>query len=167
MNAHSTTQGVGAAIVRERNGKGQIKVEYPWLDSTVRSDWIPVASNMAGNGQGMCTMPEIGDEALVAFYHGHFDQPVVIGFLWNGVDQTPSQDPRERIFRSVNGHAIRFIDSTPRNGDLGCLVIEDGHGNRITLSNGKIAIHSVGVLELVGATVTINGRVVQPSPSPI
>lgn len=167
MSRTERQSGVVSAIVRERNGRGQIKVEYPWLDQSLRSDWIPVASNMGGAGRGLCTMPEIGDEALVAFQHGDFDHPVVVGFMWNGVDGTPASDPRERIFRSVNGHAIRLVDSTPGPGGLGCVVIEDAHGNRITLSNGKISITSVAVLELVAPVVTINGRVVQPIPAPI
>jgi uncharacterized protein involved in type VI secretion and phage assembly len=119
MQTQSTTQGVAAAIVRERNGRGQIKVEYPWLDSTVRSNWISVASNMAGNGQGICTMPEIGDEALVAFHHGHFDQPVVIGFMWNGVDQTASSSRTDTATASRYPTArsqftrLAFLNSTP------------------------------------------------------
>jgi hypothetical protein len=68
---------------------------------------------------------------------------------------------------SKNGHKLRFIDSTPTGGDRGALIIEDAHGNRITLSNGKIAIRSVAVLALEGPIVTINGRVVKPSPNPI
>ena len=36
-----------------------------------------------------------------------------------------------------------------------------------TLSNGKIALSSVSVLEVKAPIVTINGRVVQPTPSPI
>ena len=34
-------------------------------------------------------------------------------------------------------------------------------------SNGKIAVHSTALLEIQGAIVTINGRVVQPGPNPI
>jgi uncharacterized protein involved in type VI secretion and phage assembly len=167
MNHHKAMPGVASALVKERNGKGQIKVEYPWLDESLRSDWISMASAMAGKGRGLCVMPEIGDEVLVAFTHGHFDKPVVIGALWNGVDAPPHGDPRERIFRSVNGHAIRMIDSTPGNGDFGCLVIEDAHGNMITLSNGKISITATAVLELEAPFVTINGRSVQFVDAPI
>ena len=43
----------------------------------------------------------------------------------------------------------------------------DANGNTITLSNGKIAIHATALLEIKGAIVTINGRVVQPGPNPI
>jgi uncharacterized protein involved in type VI secretion and phage assembly len=159
--------GVAIGIVLERDGKGRVKLSYPWLDATLRSDWMPVAAGMSGGGSGVFMMPEKGDEVVVAFLHGRFESPVVVGFLWNGVDKPPSNDPRERMICSRNGHKIRFIDSTPNLGDKGALVIEDAHGNTITLSNGKISLSATAILEITAPTVTINGRVVQPSPSPI
>ena len=36
-----------------------------------------------------------------------------------------------------------------------------------TLSNGKISIEAIGVLEMKAGIVTINGRVVVPSGNPI
>ncbi len=167
MSADGRISGIALAVVRERNGKGEVKLEYPWLDQSLRSEWVAVASGMAGGGRGIFMMPELGDEVVVAFQHGHFEHPVVLGFLWNGVDRPPAEDPRERTICSKNGHRITFVDSTPGSGDAGCLIIEDAHKNRITLSNGKIALHAVALLEIVAPIVTINGRVVQPSPSPI
>ena len=159
--------GVTVAIVRERNGQGQVKLEYPWLDDTLRSDWAPVASVMAGPGRGLFFMPEIDDQVLVAFQHGRFEHPVVLGFMWNGVDRPPSDEPRERMIRSKNGHTIRFLDSTPTAGNLGALIIEDGHGNTISLSNGQIAINAVAMVRIDAPAVLINGRPVATIPSPI
>lgn len=159
--------GVAIGIIRERDGRGRVRLAYPWLDDTLLSDWMPVAAGMTGGGSGLFMMPEPGDEVVVAFLHGQFESPVVVGFLWNGVDKPPSADPRERMICSRNGHKIRFIDSTPAAGDKGALVVEDAHGNRITLSNGKIALAAMAILEITAPVVTINGRVVQPSASPI
>jgi len=47
------------------------------------------------------------------------------------------------------------------------VVIEDAWGNTITLTNGKITIQSMGVLELKAASITVNGRIVTPSSNPI
>ena len=47
------------------------------------------------------------------------------------------------------------------------VVIEDAYGNSITLSNGKITIKSVGLLEITAPIVTINGRPVTPNRNPI
>ena len=47
------------------------------------------------------------------------------------------------------------------------VVIEDAWGNKITLTNGKITIQSVGLLELKASLITVNGRVVAPNDNPI
>ncbi len=75
------------------------------------------------------------------------------------------------MIKTVNGHAIRFLDSTPANGDRGAVIIEDANGNKITLSNGKITIKSVAVLELDAPSITLKGpgyrRAVTPNNNPI
>jgi uncharacterized protein involved in type VI secretion and phage assembly len=153
--------------VDDPNGLGRIRVEFPWMGGASQSHWAPIAAGMAGGGRGMFFMPEVGDEALVAFDHGDVDQAVVLGFLWNGRDLPPSKNVHERTIRSVNGHTIRFLDSTPDGGNLGGIVIEDGHHNRIVLSNAKITIQSTAVLDLRAPTILINGRVVTPNSNPI
>ena len=49
-----------------------------------------IASAMAGNDRGVWFVPEIDDEAVVAFDRGDPSWPIVLGFLWNGVDAAPS-----------------------------------------------------------------------------
>lgn len=165
MSAGERSNGIviGTVIaVRDEEGLGRIQVSYPWM-SGPEERWIPVASAMAGGERGTYFMPEIGDEVVVAFDQGMWDHPYVIGFLWNPRQPPPSQDPRERIIRSTNGHAIRFVDSTPSGGNLGALIVEDAHGNTIVMTNGRLSINAVGALELNAiGTVTINGRLVKP-----
>jgi len=157
--------------VNDPDHQGRIKANYPWLGPNHETDWLRIATVMAGKGRGSFFMPEVNDEVLVAFEHGDARFGHVVGFLWNGQDQPPAQDVRERKIQSKNGHAIRFLDSTPAGGNLGALVIEDAHGNRITMSNAKITIKSVGVLQLEGATIVLKAsgtrRVVSPSMNPI
>lgn len=153
--------------VNDPNGLGRVRVDFPWLGESSESQWAPIAAPMAGGGRGAFFMPEVGDEALVAFDHGDVNQAIVIGFLWNGTDLPPSTDVRERMIRSVNGHTIRFLDSTPESGNMGGIVIEDAHQNRIVLSNAKITIQSAAVLELRAPSVVINGRIVSPNSNPI
>jgi uncharacterized protein involved in type VI secretion and phage assembly len=166
--------GVAIGIVTNTNDPeklNRIKVKLPWLANDYETDWLRVVWPMAGQGRGFSFLPEVDDEALLAFDHGHANVPYVIGFLHNGKDKQPNQSVPERMIRSVNGHAIRFLDSTPSQGDVGALVIEDGHGNRITLSNGKITIKSVAVLELHAPSIVLGGpgykRIVAPNNNPI
>jgi len=166
----SLVNGVVIGLVTNVNDPeklGRIKVAFPWLDASFESDWIRIARLMAGNGRGSFFMPEVDDEALLAFEHGDVRFPYVIGFLWNGEDKPPADHVRDRVLKSKNGHMIRFLDSTPAGGDKGGIVIEDAHKNRITLSNAKITIQSTGTLMLEGHNVVlkVNGvdRVVAPN----
>ena len=172
----SLTQGVVLGLVTnvdDPDGRGRVKVHFPWLDKTHESDWMRVATLMAGNGRGSFFMPEVNDEVLVAHEFGNPNYPIVIGFVWNGLDGPPAKHVRERKLASKNGHAIRFLDATPEQGDRGALVIEDGHGNTIVLSNGKITLRSVAVLHIEAPTIALQGpggawcRVITPNNNPI
>ena len=143
--------------VQDPNKQGRIKVTFPWLPDVNETDWIRIAALMAGNNRGSLLLPEVDDEVLCAFDHGDSRFPFVVGFLWNGQDMPPSQDVRVRQIRSVNGHSIQFLDSTPQNGDMGALIVQDAHGNTITLSNAKITIASVSTLELSANTIILSG----------
>jgi phage baseplate assembly protein gpV len=161
--------GVAISIVtdiKDPEGQGRVRVRFPHQPE-ILSAWAPIAAAMAGKNRGAYLMPEVGDEALVAFEQGDFDHPYIVGFLWNGVDTPPAQDFRDRKIVSLNGHFIEFIDASPNGGSKGAVVIQDAHGNRITMSNGMIHMQSTGVLLLEGATITLNGRVLTPSGNPI
>jgi uncharacterized protein involved in type VI secretion and phage assembly len=162
----STMNGVVVGLVTQVQ-PGQVKVNYPWLDEQHESDWIRISTAMSGGGRGTFLMPELQDEVLLAFDQGDPRLPYVIGFMWNGEDSPPGQDVRDRRITSRNGHTIRFLDATPSGGSVGALVIEDGHGNRIVMSNGKITIQAVSILELDAPTVTVKGRVVADGINPI
>lgn len=157
--------------VEDPMGQGRVRLQFAWLGGENETFWAPIAAAMAGDMRGAFFMPEVGDEVLVAFERGDINFPYVIGFLWNGPDRPPSKSVRERIFKSVNGHAIRFLDSTPDGGSMGAVVIEDAHGNRITLSSGKITIKSVAVIEIDAPLITLQGpgykRVITPNSNPI
>lgn len=106
--------GVVTGIVKsvdDPQGMGRIEVQFPWLSDTQRSAWAPVAVPLAGRNRGQYFMPEIEDEVLVAFEHGDFDHPFIIGFLWNGVDTPPETTNQNRVIKTPGGHTIRFEDA--------------------------------------------------------
>jgi uncharacterized protein involved in type VI secretion and phage assembly len=148
-------------------GEGRIQLTFPTLPGAAEGYWAPVAREMAGNNRGTWLMPEIGDEALVAFLEGDVNHPYIVGFLWNGVDKPPRADNKVRLIRSLNGHEIEIYDPAVTGGDQGYIRIKDAHGNIIELANARITIQSVGTLTLQGANIVINGRVVRPAPTPI
>jgi phage baseplate assembly protein V len=153
-------------------GWGRVRVEYPWLEGRRLSEWAPIASPLAGPDYGTWFIPEVGNEAVLAFERGEVAKPFVLGFLWNGQDFAPSTSVKERMIRSVNGHTIRFLDSTPTSGgNKGGIAIEDAHGNAIVLTNGQVTIRAAGTLILDAATISIQSggvsRIVSPTPNPI
>jgi len=160
--------GVVVGIVKSKPDRlGQIEVHFPWLSDDNTTSLARVATLMAGPERGSWFMPEIGDEALVAFEHGDVEHPYIIGFLWNGKDKPPQTDPQIRLLRSVNEHAIEIKDSKVTDGDKGYIQIKDAHGNIIELANARISITGVSVIEIKAPQVMINGRPVLPAPGPI
>lgn len=156
---------------RDPEGLARVRLTFPWLEQSMRTEWIPVAQPHAGKDRGIFWMPEIDDEMVVGFLHGDMARPVVLGALWNHVAPPPSADPRERMIRSLNGHTIRFLDSTVTGGDTGALVIEDGHHNRVVMANGYVSISTVGTLVIEASAVLLRGngwaRPVTPNNNPI
>jgi phage baseplate assembly protein V len=153
---------IGQVTSNDPNGEGKIEVRFPWLGESSEPRWCSVASPMAGADRGIYFMPEVGDEVLVAFDHGDFDHGYVIGFTWNPVNRPPSNSSDQRIIKSREGHTIRFLDSESVGGNHGALIIEDAHGNAITMTNGVITIFSRGHLDIRASTMTIMNRVVSP-----
>jgi uncharacterized protein involved in type VI secretion and phage assembly len=132
--------GVVIGVVKDRDdpaGEGRIQVEFPWLAEGERSAWAPIAAFMAGNERGAFFMPEIDDEVLVAFEHGDFDHPFVIGFLWNGQQRPPESDinPSVRRLRTVSGHTLEFDDNS---GQERVMILTAG-GHQIELKDSAPA----------------------------
>lgn len=106
--------GVMPAVVADLDdpkGQGRVQVAFRGLDQAPPSAWARVAAPMAGKERGLQFMPEIDDEVLVAFEHGDFRRPYVVGYLWNGKDTPPVSEPAKRHLRTVSGHVLEFDDS--------------------------------------------------------
>lgn len=149
--------GVVTAIVKnlkDPNGQGRIELQFPWLSDSLRSYWAPVAAPLAGKGRGLFFMPEIDDEVLVAFEHGSFDHPYIIGFLWNGVDMPPETDLKNRVIKTPGGHTLRFEDGEGKK-----IVVKSSSGQTITLDDTESAITLAGggrILKMSNGVVQIS-----------
>jgi uncharacterized protein involved in type VI secretion and phage assembly len=67
---------------------GRVRVQLPWLSDTYESAWARTAFPGAAGARGMVSLPEVGDEVLVAFGDDDLSQPYVLGGLTNGKDGT-------------------------------------------------------------------------------
>jgi len=125
--------------VEDPAGQGRVQLTFPTMGG-VTSAWAPVASELAGNDRGAWFMPELNDEVLVAFDHGEFDHPYVVGFLWNGNDKPPDTEVKNRIIKTPGGHQLRFED---KDGAKKVILKTDG-GLAITMDDAQQSIEIKG-----------------------
>jgi uncharacterized protein involved in type VI secretion and phage assembly len=124
------------------------------MTDDAESDWARVVGAGAGPEAGLFVMPEVGDEVVVAFEHGDFSRPFVLGGLWNGQHKPPpeaanaagGEKPLVRTWHSRTGHLITMYD----NADNKVEIMTAG-GHKIVLDDAKtkIEITSKGGLTLI------------------
>ena len=54
--------GVAGGIVtnnQDPDGLGRVKVKFPWLSDDNETDWVRIATLMAGRGRGSFFLPEV------------------------------------------------------------------------------------------------------------
>lgn len=109
---------------------GRVKVMFPRLPNTPESDWIRVATPIAGPDRGFYWIPEVQDEVLVAFERGESSRGYVIGCLWSGKDKPPKDGPNDkndiRQIKTRSGHKITLDDTKGAEK----IVIADKSGKR-------------------------------------
>ena len=68
---------------------GRILVKFHWDLANAYSMRCRVSQNWAGGGWGGMVIPRIGMEVLVEFLEGDPDKPVVVGNVFNGMNDAP------------------------------------------------------------------------------
>ena len=149
-----TVQGVVSAkvtAVRDPDERGRVKVTFPVLSGSYESWWARTVQLGAGPERGSIVLPEVGDEVLVAFGQGSFQQPYVLGGLYNGQDKPtePWADHvggtdgaiQRRAFVSRTGMLIEFVE-TPSDEKL-TLSTSDGAQRISLVQAGEAAIEII------------------------
>ncbi len=166
----SRVPGVVPAIVtnnEDPDGLGRVKVMYPVFSDSIESDWVRVASPMAGPGRGFYWLPEVDDEVLVAFEFSDVRRPYVIGALWNGQDAPPEEignvvsggEVVQRIIKTRAGHLIILEDTS---GDEAIKIIDMTGENQMLIesSDNKITLQARGdiIIEALEGKVMVSGQ---------
>ena len=81
---------------------------------------------------------------LVAFEHGDFNHPYMLGALWNGMDKPPATASNavkngqvvQRIFKTRQGHTVTFDDTQGQEK----ITIQSKSGHQIVLDDGSESI---------------------------
>jgi type VI secretion system secreted protein VgrG len=137
--AARTWSGVVSARVTGHNDPkkmGRIQVQFFWQEDG-STHWARATSPHAGPDRGFMFIPEVGDEVAVAFEDGDPERPVILGSLWNGVQQAPrtgfyaadSDVPNNDVKRILtkSGNRLQMVDTesqeavvlaTPKSGAI-------------------------------------------------
>ena len=143
---------------------GRVKLKFPWMTDDSESNWARVMGIGAGPETGFFVLPEVGDEVLVAFAHGDFNQPFVLGGLWNGKDELPAeasgapsgQMPKVRTWHARSGAKIVMHDTSDNKIEI---VSADGRSITLDDQNKTITVKTSGVkLELTDSAVNIESQ---------
>jgi len=156
--------GVQVAIVtnnEDPDGRGRVKLKFPWLDDQVESNWSPIAMPGAGPEYGLVWIPQVNDSVIVAFEHGDIQYPVVLGGLWNGQDKAPLGDglfdagsvKRSGMVSRV-GHKLVFFDADSESG-IALLSAKGDFKIAMNVTKNEIHIKSAGKLVIEANEIQI------------
>jgi len=169
--------GVFSGVVTERldpENLARVKVRLPRLSSAgQKSDevWACMSTSMAGKIREACSVPEVGDEVLVAFEAGDFRRAYVIGYLCKGTKSPPETTDTNNVLISRSGVKITLGE---QNGQE-CFIVETPAGQNLTLTDGPTSIgisdgngnsvkfETSGVTVNASAKVTINASQIKVS----
>lgn len=138
-----TALGVSIGVVtdiKDPDNKNKVKVELKNRGEGYITDFIDVASPMAGKESGFLFMPEVGETVLVAYIDGDSAKPVVIARLWDSENAPPAkvQDGKNdiRMIKSRNGNTITLDDTEGKEK----VIVETKAGLKVSLDDEKQAI---------------------------
>jgi len=166
--------------VQDPNGQGRVRVRLPWTTDSEElfEPWARVATVMAGSDRGTWFIPEPDDEVILAFEGGCPWSPIVIGGVWNGVDNPPESMDSNNNIRSITSRSgirvtfddtdggVQFTVETPGGQKIVCadtpatIDMTDSNRNQVTLDSSGITLSA-------SANVTINATMLKVSASMI
>ncbi|UFJ38950.1 phage baseplate assembly protein V [Brevibacillus humidisoli] len=136
---------------KDPEGLGRVKLKLPLREDEYETDWVRIATMMAGNDRGSLFIPEVGDEVLVAFHLGKIRQPYVIGMLWNSQQVNPTGDEENNLrkIRSRSGHEITLDDTKDKEK----VTILTSKGQKVEMDDAAetITIAGINSYEIVGS----------------
>ncbi|RPI85135.1 MAG: phage tail protein [Chloroflexi bacterium] len=147
--------GVAPAVVTDTNDPddvGRVKLKFPWMADDVSSAWARVMGAGAGNEAGLFILPDVGDEVLVSFINGDFDQPCVLGGLWSKTNLMPGEvpasgsgeKPQVRTWHSKTGHILAVYDNSDNKIEIltsgGRSIVLSDKDKKIILSTNAVTI---------------------------
>ncbi len=142
---------------KDPQGQGRVQVRFDWQTNGNTSEWIRVGSPDAGGSEqvgknrGFMAIPEIGDQVLVNFVHGHPDRPLVVTGLFHGkVAGGGGSGNNIKSLTSKSGHTVQLNDGggiTVKDKTGGNHIVVDGK-DTITITTSKKIVFTNGKASL-------------------
>jgi len=158
--------------------QARVKVSLSRLSASgQKSDetWARISTLMTGKNREICSLPEVGDEVLVAFEAGDFRHAYVIGYLCKGTESLPETTDTNNVLTSRSGVKITlgeqngqkcFIVETPAGQNLtltggpGSIGISDGNGNSVKFETSGVTVNASAKVTINASQIEISAGVV-------
>lgn len=129
--------------------------------SGVETGWLPIKTAWVGNGWGMQAGPTIGDQVTLSFQEGDADAGVVLGSLYNNVDQPMAVPSGELWIKHQSGSLLKFLT----NGDVQLVTARDllatiGRNLNATAA-GFAHLTAATEITLAAPVINLNGDIAQ------
>jgi uncharacterized protein involved in type VI secretion and phage assembly len=177
---------IGEVVDREDpEGLGRVRVRIPGLVDPASPWAFPLGTVGGGSDRrGFFSVPEKGAEVGVLFHQGDVDHPFYLCGHWgkpNGQAEVPEparglpkeDTPQVRAFETKR-FLLAFDDREGKEAFLikdkksGDQIEFDGVAMGITIkATAGLVLKADGLVNIEGAAVQINGRLVLPGPKPI
>lgn len=177
---------IGEVVDREDpEGLGRVRVRIPGLVDPASPWAFPLGTVGGGSDRrGFFSVPEKGAEVGVLFHQGDVDHPFYLCGHWgkpNGQAEVPEparglpkeETPQVRAFETKR-FLLAFDDREGKEAFLikdkksGDQIEFDGVAMGITIkATAGLVLKADGLVNIEGAAVQINGRLVLPGPKPI
>ncbi|WP_129717534.1 type VI secretion system Vgr family protein [Pedobacter sp. SYP-B3415] len=122
-------------------GQGRVKVQFKWAtQNNEPTEWLRVmapdagSSDKVGTNRGMVSVPEAGDQVVVAFEEGNIARPIVMGSVFHGKSGGGGgAGNNNKSLTSKSGNTVRLDDGAG-------VTVQDKAGNVITLDGSGNAL---------------------------
>jgi hypothetical protein len=178
------TQGLCLGTVVDRDDPdrlARVRVQIPGLVESA-SGWAWPLGTVGGgaSNRGLIAVPPIGATVAVWFHQGDLSEPYYLSGPWgapDGASELPAEadaSPPDNHVWATPTFTIQLDERAGQrrlaltNRATGDRIVMDGETNQIAIeATTDLRLSAYGRIALEAVTITLNGRVVSPSPKPI
>lgn len=136
------------------DGLGRVRVRHPALDAAHEGWWARVVAPGSGAARGFFSLPQVGDEVLVAFEHGSEQHPYVLGSVFNTTCPPGAVVQSDGSFALATPHRVAIDAKSGLTLSGGTTVKVEADGS-VTVSGGSVSVSATGTLELRAPTIML------------